>query len=103
MNKLTLNVKDLVMSNKANDSLWEEIKNLSNGDIQNKTKAVDMVIDNYGKFPQSFSLLKKLANKTQPSEVRIRVAMKIREAPLRVKEHSELMKILFLLWYIVFR
>jgi hypothetical protein len=80
---------------KTNDILWEEIKKLSKGNIQSKITAVDMIISNFRIFPQSFSLIKALANKTQPSEVRIRVAMKMREAPLRVKERSELMKVLF--------
>jgi hypothetical protein len=84
-----------VSDSKTNDKLWEEIKKFSNGNIQSKTRAVDMIISNFRVFPQSFCLLKKLANKRQPSEVRIRIAMKMREVPLKVKERSELMKILY--------
>lgn len=80
---------------KKNDLLWEEIRELSDGDIESRINAVDMIIVNFRIFPQSFSLLKKLANKTQPSEVRIKVAMKMRDAPLKVKERSELLKILY--------
>ena len=80
--------------NQTNNTLWKEIKKLSNGDIKTKIKAVDLVFANYRKFPKSFSLIKELANKTQPNDVRIRVAISIRKAPLKVREHYELINIL---------
>jgi len=60
-----------VSDNQTNNTLWKEIKKLSNGDIKTKIKAVDLVFANYRKFPKSFSLIKELANKTQPNDVRI--------------------------------
>jgi hypothetical protein len=83
------------MSDNQNDNKkWKGIKKLSAGNVKGRIKAVDLLIGNFRTFVDSFALLKQLANKRQPSEVRIRVATKMRDAPLKVRERSELMIIL---------
>jgi len=76
------------------DRLWKEIEKSSHGDLHDKLNAVDKAIQNFKSFPMSYPIIKALADKTQPNEVRVRIAANVHKAPLTTKQHFELMKCL---------
>ncbi len=82
------------MDNVDKDRLWGKIKSHSHGKASSKIFAVDKIFEHFDEYPSSFSLIKEFANKIQPKQVRLRVALKLHTAPLVVKEYFELLKIL---------
>jgi hypothetical protein len=78
----------------ARDRILKEIEVCRRGNIENKIKAVDMAFDNFQLSPTLFSVIKELAKKAEPKEVRVRVATRIKTIPLKVKQYREVVKIL---------
>ncbi len=76
------------------DELWKKIQVSAHGSVSDKIFAVDKIFENFDTYPPAFSLIKHLASKTESKEVRLRVALKMRSAPLVVSEYFELLKIL---------
>jgi hypothetical protein len=81
-------------SDEERNNLKQEIESLMNGDTDCKIKAVNKIIENFKLLRDSLISIKELANKDQPKEVRMTIALKISSMPLIVKQRRELLEIL---------
>ena len=82
--------------NYIDSKLWRRVQQDSRGEIPRRIQAVEDIYKNRGKLPpQSFDILRKLAHKSQPYEVRLFLAKHFSiSPPPTIGERSDLLRTL---------